>query len=109
MEPELPMGKPSARAEGGTRIVLRLYIAGGTPASSRAGINLTAICEQAPGNLHVEVVDILREPLRALSEGVLVTPTLVRVSPLPAVKIVGDLSDRTTVLSALGLADARFK
>lgn len=109
MKPELPTGISSAVIEGGRLIVLRLYLAGGTLASTQAWINLTAICELAPDCLHVEVVDILREPLRALSEGILVTPTLVRVSPLPMIKIVGDLSDRATVLNALGLADARLK
>ena len=48
------------------------------------------------------MVDILREPLRTLVEGVLVTPTLVRLSP-PLRHIVGDLSDRAIVLRALGL------
>ena len=43
-----------------------------------------------------------REPLRALVEGILVTPTLVRLSP-PVRHIVGDLSDRAIVLRALGL------
>lgn len=86
--------------------MLRLYIAGGTIASTRAQANLTAFCEQQEaGRFDVELVDILREPLRALSEGVLLTPTLVRLSPLPIVKIVGDLSDRAMVFSALGLVD----
>jgi len=48
------------------------------------------------------VVDILQEPLRALVEGILVTPTLVRLSP-PVRHIVGDLRDRGIVLRALGL------
>jgi hypothetical protein len=47
------------------------------------------------------VADILREPLRTLVEGVLVTPTLARLSP-PVRHIVGDPSDRAIVLRALG-------
>ena len=57
----------------------------------------------ARGNIDwgvLRVVDILREPLRALVEGILVTPTLVRLSP-PVRHIVGDLSDRAIVLRAL--------
>ena len=50
----------------------------------------------------IEVADILREPLRTLVEGVLVTPTLARLSP-PVRHIVGDPSDRAIVLRALGL------
>jgi hypothetical protein len=48
-----------------------------------------------------------REPLRALVEGILVTPALVRLSP-PVGRIVGDLSDRAIVRRALGL-EAKVK
>ncbi|HYD79586.1 MAG TPA: circadian clock KaiB family protein [Paucimonas sp.] len=108
MKPALAKGASSTGTEKSCSIVLRLYIADGSLASTRAQANLMAFCEQqATGRFKVEVVDILREPLRALSEGVLVTPTLVRLSPLPTVKIVGDLSDQATIFSALGLVDVR--
>ena len=84
--------------------LFRLYVAVETPNSERAITNLQAICqEHLQGSYKIELVDILQEPLRALSEGVLVTPTLVRLSPPPLRKIVGDLSDRNAVLNALGL------
>ncbi len=100
-------GKEGAQAPPGDResTLFRLYVADETPNSARARANLQAICqEHLPGRYRLEVVDILQAPLRALSEGVLVTPTLVRLSPLPARKIVGDLSEPATVLLALGLA-----
>lgn len=110
MKPASPRGASSTGAKKRGATVLRLYIAGGTLASLRAQANLTAFCEQQEAVVFdVELVDILREPLRALSEGVLLTPTLVRLSPLPIVKIVGDLSDRATVFSALGLVDVKWK
>lgn len=110
MRPALPKGASSTGAKKSSFIVLRLYIAGGTLASNRAQANLAAFCEQQEaGRFDVEVVDVLREPLRVLSEGVLLTPTLVRLSPLPIVKIVGDLSDRATVFSALSLVDGESK
>ncbi len=84
--------------------LFRLYVADETPNSVRAVANLQAICQEHLRDCYrLELVDILQEPLRALSEGVLVTPTLVRLSPLPVRKIVGDLSNRTAVLLALGL------
>jgi circadian clock protein KaiB len=46
-------------------------------------------------------VDVADDPEEALRDGVLVSPTLVRVAPLPVVKIIGDLSDRRTVVAAL--------
>jgi circadian clock protein KaiB len=99
-------GKKGIQSPSGNREIIhfRLYIAEGTPNSVRAMANLKSVCQEYLHGRHkVEVVDILQEPLRALSEGVLVTPTLVRLSPLPVRKIVGDLSDTATVLQALGL------
>ena len=87
----------------GKTILFRLYIANEAPSSAQAMANLRSICQEyLPDHHEIEVVDILREPLRALVEGILVTPTLVRLSP-PVRHIVGDLSDRAIVLRALGL------
>jgi circadian clock protein KaiB len=49
------------------------------------------------------VVDVMETPLRALTDGVMLTPTLVRLAPLPVVKMVGDLSDTPRVRAALGM------
>jgi len=98
--------KKGAPAPPGDRetTLFRLYVADETPNSARAMANLQSICqEHLQGRYRLEVVDILQEPLRALSEGVLVTPTLIRLSPLPVLKIVGDLSEPAAVLQALGL------
>ena len=46
---------------------------------------------------------MFEQPLRALADGVIVTPSLTKLSPLPAAQIVGNLSDRSKVLLALGL------
>ena len=84
--------------------LFRLYIADETPASLRAISNLKKIRQEyLHDHCTIEVVDILQDPLRTLSEGVLVIPTLIRLSPKPVRKIVGDLSETITVLHALGL------
>jgi circadian clock protein KaiB len=84
----------------------RLYVADETFASEQAAVNLQVICEHYfPGRYLVETVDILRTPLRALDEGILLTPTLVKMAPPPVRKIVGDLSDTTAVLYALGIRE----
>ena len=88
----------------GAMHVFRLYVADQTPNSLRAKTNLQLICDNYfSGHSRIEEVDILQEPLRCLSDGILVTPTLIRLSPLPELKIVGDLSDKSNVLMALGL------
>ena len=84
--------------------VFRLYLAGGAPNSVRALANLYAICRQHfPESHRIEVIDVLKEPLRALAEAILVTPTLVKVSPAPEQQIIGNLSEEDEVLRALGL------
>jgi circadian clock protein KaiB len=66
--------------------------------------NLESIVDDHSGlTWEVEIVDVLVEPLRALRDGVLVTPTLIRLAPQPEVWIVGDLSRETEVSAALGL------
>jgi circadian clock protein KaiB len=87
--------------------LFRLYVADETVASLQAQSNLNAICvNYLKGQYVVELVDILNEPLRALSEGIIVTPTLVRISPMPMRKIVGDLGDKEAVLQTLGLTES---
>ena len=82
----------------------RLFIAGNGPNSVRALANLYAICRKHyPDSHHIEVVDVLQEPLRALAASILVTPTVVRLSPAPELQIIGNLSKEDEVLRALGL------
>jgi circadian clock protein KaiB len=97
----------AARASSAKRddLVLRLYVAGAAPHSTRALANVRAMCDQHLGERYqLEVVDVLRHPARALDEGILVTPTLVKVAPEPVSTLIGDLSDRMLVLSTLGLS-----
>lgn len=82
----------------------RLYVAGDTQNSALAQFNLNALCQTHLLDRHViEIVDVLREPKRALVDGIFMTPTLVKLMPFPSRKIVGTLSQTQTVLLALGL------
>jgi circadian clock protein KaiB len=81
-----------------------LYITENGPNSVLAVANLEAICKQhMQDNFRLEVIDVLKYPHRALADGVVVTPSLTKLSPAPAAKIVGNLSNRRDVLSALGI------
>ncbi|MFO7698284.1 MAG: circadian clock KaiB family protein [Anaerolineae bacterium] len=96
------------------KIELRLYVAGNAPNSVHALANLKAILDtRASSNgdhqevdhlpvVHLDVVDVLEEPLRALDDGVFVTPTLVVLSPTSA-RIIGSLNEREKVARLLGL------
>jgi len=90
-----------------TVVMMRLYIANNAPNSRRAVANLAAICEEhLADNFKLEIIDVLEYPLRALDDGILVTPSLTKMSPLPAAKIVGNLSDKSSVLHALGIKES---
>jgi circadian clock protein KaiB len=82
----------------------RLYVAGAASNSAQAAANLTALCRaHLPGRHEIEVVDVFREPKRALADGILMTPTLVKLAPSPRRRIVGTLSQTQPVLQALDL------
>ena len=86
---------------------LRLYVAGNTSNSARAIANLDALRAAHLGlQCEVEVIDVTRHPRRALDDGVLMTPMLVKFSPAPVRRIVGTLSEARTVLEALGVGSA---
>jgi circadian clock protein KaiB len=98
--------RPFAEAEG-EKYLLRLYVAGSTPQSSRAITNLTRICETHLTSRYVlTVVDLYAQQDRAREDQIVVAPTLVRLSPLPIRRMVGDLSNTERVLAALDLVPA---
>jgi circadian clock protein KaiB len=82
----------------------RLYVAGDALNSAQAIVNLAALCRtHLPGRHEIEIVNVFREPQRALTDGIFMTPTLVKLAPGPPRTIVGTLSDAQPVLHALGL------
>lgn len=84
--------------------ILRLYVAGQTPKSSLALINLKKICEEhLAGRYQIEVIDLLEHPQLARGDQILAIPTLVRQLPEPVRKIIGDLSNTERVLIGLDL------
>lgn len=87
-----------------TEWILRLYIAGMTPKSTKALENLKKICEeQVPGKYSIEIVDLLKNPQLAEGDQILALPTLVRKLPEPVRKIIGDLSNKEKVLVGLNM------
>ena len=85
--------------------VLRLFVAGQTPTSEDARQNLERICaEHLHGRCQITVTDIVSDPEHAETHKVLATPTLIKESPSPVRRIIGDLSETQKVLAALSLA-----
>lgn len=86
---------------------LRLYVSGRTARSETAIGNLRQIAEDRLPDADVEIIDVLERPEAAEDNHILVTPTLDKILPMPARRIIGDLSDVSAVLEALGLASER--
>ena len=84
-------------ADDGTKLRLRLYVAKSTPNSVRAQGNLlaalAAIGDEA-AQLGLEVVDVFSQPGRAITDGVIVTPTLIGSGRGRRVILIGDLGNR---------------
>jgi circadian clock protein KaiB len=81
----------------------RLYVAGDSRNSVDALANLTTICKEwLPQQHEIEIVDVFREPERALADGILMTPMVVKLGPTP-VRIVGALNETVSVIRAFGL------
>jgi circadian clock protein KaiB len=87
-----------------TQFKFRLYVAGDAQNSTQAIANLAALCRTHLQDRHeIEVVDVLRDPMRALDDSILMTPTLLKLAPDPTRRLVGTLSQTRPVLEALGL------
>jgi len=86
---------------------LVLYVVSGSQASRRAVANLRAICDELlEGRFALEVIDLREFPALAGERHILAVPTLIKECPPPAVRLIGDLSERERVLAVLDLGPA---
>jgi circadian clock protein KaiB len=86
------------------RYELRLYIKGDQPASKAVRASVEAVCQKHLAQRHqLEVIDVDADPKRALQGNVVSTPTLIKISPPPVRKLVGDFVDPDTIVRGLGL------
>jgi circadian clock protein KaiB len=90
------------KVPGSSQLSLRLYVAGNAPNSLQAIVNIKAICGEHYAGARLEIVDLLKHPAQALADGVIVTPTLIRISPQPVLRVIGNLVETTQVVLALG-------
>jgi circadian clock protein KaiB len=86
------------------RYVLRLYIAGLTPRSTKAIQNIRKICEEhLEGRYDLQVIDIYQQPVLAEGEQIIAAPTLVKQLPLPLRRFIGDMSNTERILVGMDL------
>jgi circadian clock protein KaiB len=98
---------PAQSAPPGVVFKFRLYVTGSAQNSAEAVANLTALCRTHLADRHeIEFVDVSLDPRRALTDGIFMTPTLIKLAPAPTRMIVGTLSKAQRVIQALGLNGA---
>jgi circadian clock protein KaiB len=84
--------------------VLRLFITGATPNSTRAVVNIKEICENnLKGKYSLEIIDVYQQTEVAEKEQLIALPMLLKKQPLPERRLIGDLSETEKVLSVLGI------
>ena len=85
--------------------LLRLFVAGASPVSVRAINNLQAILnEHLKDRFELEIIDVHQQPELVQSDDVTAVPMLIKQTPLPKRRLIGDMSDTERVLRGLGLS-----
>lgn len=94
-----------AAPESGAAWRLRLYLNDQKAIKSVIAIqNARDLCEKhLDAGYDLEVVDLVENFARGQDDNIIALPTLVRISPLPVRKFVGDLSNTAQALLAMGL------
>lgn len=84
--------------------VLKLYVSGSSPRSTKAIANLKTICEEhLTGRYDLEVIDVYQQPELARQNQLVAAPTLIKEQPQPVRKLVGDMSNESQVLFKLNI------
>ena len=86
-----------------SKIVLKLFIAGQSSRSERAVSNLRQARDKMGLDLDLVIIDVLEQPELAEDNRILAVPTLIKESPLPCRRIIGDLSDQVSLFRELDL------
>ena len=87
--------------------MLKLFVAGEGARTSRAVENIRQICsENLEGKFQFEVIDITENPQAAEEHRIIAVPTLVKEEPLPAMRLIGDMSETRKVLEGLNIPRA---
>ena len=88
--------------------LLRLYVTDATPKSARAIVNARRLLEE---HLHdrytLEILNIADHVAQATADQIVCAPTLLRLAPPPARRIIGDMADVARVLKGLDVPEQR--
>ena len=95
---------PAASRSGGVQ-VFRLYVSSASPVSARALVNARRFFDShLPGGYRLEIVNIGDHVEQARRDQVVASPTLLRLSPLPQRRFIGDMSNTARLCDWLDVA-----
>ena len=99
-----PENDGTGKNENPEKFVLKLFITGASVNSVRAVTNLKEICQKYLNeNYSLEIIDVYQQENVAEKEELIALPMLLKKSPLPERKLIGDLSNISKVLKGLGI------
>jgi circadian clock protein KaiB len=82
--------------------VLRLYVTDASPKSARAIVNARRLLDEYLGERYsLEILNIAEHVAQASADQIVCVPTLLRLAPPPARRVIGDMSDVARVLKGL--------
>jgi circadian clock protein KaiB len=84
--------------------VFRLFVSGTSQRSAIAITTVRKLCEEYLARRYeLEVVDVYQQPGAAKSAKVIAIPTLIKESPAPTQRVVGDMSSADNILTKIKL------
>ncbi len=99
---EVSKGMKDIATEQAEGYILRLFISSNNPSAERTLNNIHQLLEQGSISPYtLKVIDVAKHPEQAVIHRVATTPTLIRVSPKPIRRIVGQLDDIQRVLNII--------
>lgn len=85
--------------------VLKLFVTGASTNSRKAIANIKEICEKyLTDNYSLEIIDVYQLKDLAEKEQIIALPLLIKSSPEPLKRMIGDMSDTEQVLKGLGIS-----
>ena len=82
--------------------LLRLYVTDASPKSARAIVNARRLLEEHLSERYcLEILNIAEHVAKATQDQIVCVPTLLRLAPPPARRVIGDMSDVVRVLEGL--------
>src|ERR1700739_4181623 len=88
------------------KYILKLYVTGATSNSIKAISNLKNICDKyLKDRYDLEIIDVYQKGEIAQKEQLIALPLLIKESPLPLKRLIGNMSDTEKVLKGLELSN----